>query len=443
MEKKALRNTTILFFALCILLILPHLTIAKVVEEIIVVVNDDVITKTELEERLSKSKELLKQMTQYDEEKLDEEIEKDKPEILEQMVDELLFVQEAIKKGITVSEDQIQLDINELKKQYGSDEVFEKALKAQGYTLESLKRERKRTLLLQELIRQKFESDLRFTDDEVIEFYRQNRSSYSDSDIVKLKNIFVRFNITKADEQRALTEAQDILEKLQEGASFEQMAKEFSDHEPTRESGGDMGYFVPDEGRYDPQLESVASQLAVGEVSGLIKSPGGYDIIKVVDKKDAEVRARRIYIAIEPDPQAEKVAKDKVDAVMEELKSGADFIYLVKKYSEDPRTREIDGDWNEIYINEMSSNLRDAFDSIEEGEISRPVRTPLGFHIFKVVERRDPKDLTPEEMEQVREFLRQKKLAEKLSEYSEKLREKAYIRYIRKLAENKGKSNNE
>jgi peptidyl-prolyl cis-trans isomerase C len=115
---------------------------------------------------------------------------------------------------------------------------------------------------------------------------------------------------------------------------------------------------------------------------------------------------------------------------LKELKNGADFTQMVKKYSEDPTTKEKGGDWVELPIDNMGPELRDAFDSLDSGSLSRLVKTPIGFHIFKIDEK---KDLTTDEIEQIRRYLSEKKLQDKLGEYSKKLRETAYIQ---RLADN-------
>jgi peptidyl-prolyl cis-trans isomerase SurA len=398
---------------------------AKVVEKILVIVNDDIITQTELNEQLAKSKEMLRQMYQYDEAQLSAEIEKAKPEILESMIDERLFTQEAVNLGIQVKDSEIQQYISNLRDQFGSAEALQEALEAEGYTMDSFRRERRRELLRQELVKQKFGSEIRVTDNEVKKFYNENKDQFPDrSDTVKLKHIFIKFDITEADKEKARHRAENILSKVKTGSDFGQMASDLSDHEPTKMVGGDMGYFIPGMGKYDSKIEEAASKLAVGEISDLIESPGGYDIIKVTEIKPPQIRAQRIYIAAWPDPSAEKAAEAEADSILDKLKKGANFVEMVKKYSDDPLALENDGDWKDMPIDAMAPGLKKAFDSFNEGEISRKVRTPFGFHIFKIIKRQN---LTEDEMEQLRELLRQKKLQEKISEYSKKLREKAYI----------------
>ena len=405
---------------------------AKIIESILVIVNDDIITQTELDERVEKEKAMQQMFYPNDEAQLSAEIEKLRPEILENMVNELLFIQEAVRRGVKVPDSEIQQLVNTIRKSYDSAEAFREALKAEGYTEYTFRKERKRLLLRQKLVDQEFGSELNVTDDEVRQFYRENRdNSPGKSDVVKLKHIFVRFRTTAEDREEARSRAADILKRCRDGADFEEMATNFSDHEPTKASGGDMGYFFPGMGQHDPGLEEAASQLAVGEISDLIETPAGYDIIKVIDIRENAVRARRIYIAIWPDQEAEKQAEEEAYFILEELEKGVDFVELAKEHSDDPQAVEKDGDWREISIDQMTPGLRNAFESLDEGEVSQPIKTPLGIDILKIVGRQD---LTKDEMDKLRRILSNDRLAEKLKDYSVKLRKKTYIEY--KLAEN-------
>ncbi|MGQ9607725.1 MAG: peptidylprolyl isomerase [bacterium] len=415
-----------IFFNLFFLVSDSH---SKIIEKILVVINDDVITKIDFEERLAQTKEQMRQIYRYDEAKLNQEIERAKPEILQMMIDEILFTQEAMKSNIQVPDSKVQEELDRLKKQYGSDKEFEDELASAGYTIDSWKKEKRAFLLRQSLIRQKFESEVRVTDEDVRKFYKENIDKFPErSDSVKLKQILIKFNITEEDKEKAKMRAESILKQLREGASFGEMAEKFSDDPATKDVGGNLGYFFPGNGKY-PEIEDAVSELEVGEISDLIETSNGYDIVKLLDvrKDNGAVSAQLIHIAVWPNPESEKVAEQKVAKILEELKNGAKFVDLVKKYSDDPQTKERDGDWMDIKINEMSPDLQSAFDNFNEGEVSRPVKTPYGIHIFNIVERHE---LSSEEMEQIRNLLIEKQLAEKLAEYSEKLRNKAYIQIL-------------
>ncbi len=400
-------------------------TEAKIVEKILVIVNDEVITLTEFEERLDKTREMFKQVYKYSDAKLGQEVEKAKPQLLDTMIDEILFVQDAVKRNILITDAQILKEIDNLKKQFSSDKEFSEALETEGYTLDALKREKKRELLLRELISQQFASELVVTDDEVGQFYRDNRDQFpGKDDIVKLKQIFIKFNFTQADKDKAKQRADMILEQIRGGANFAETAEKFSDDPGTKASKGDMGYFMPGKGQF-PEIEEVASKLDVGQISELIETPNGYNIIKITDKKiDGNIRAQIIHIAIWPDPSEEKIAEQEAESILQKLKNGAKFVDMVKLYSDDEKSKAKKGDWMEVPVDSMGPELGGAFDSLDIGSISRAIKTPQGFHIFKIVER---KDLSDEELEQIRMFLSEKKLQEKLGEYSDKLRGTSYI----------------
>ena len=401
---------------------------AKIVEEILAIVNDDVITKTEFDERFAKEVELRRGFYR-DEKKLMEDMEKAKPELLDLMIDELLFIQAAVKRGIKVTDAEVQQYVEALKNQAGSEEAFQQMLASEGYTIESFRRDIKRRLLSQKLNEKEFGKELRVTDEEIMKYYEKHKDQFpASSDTVKLKHVLIKFKITDDDKKRALTKAENALKMCKGGANFEELASKLSDYAP-KEPGGDMGFFVPGAGKYDLKIEQAAAELAVDEISDLIETPGGYSIIKVVDRQGNAIRARRIYIAILPSPEAEKAAEDKANAILKELKNGAKFVDLVKKYSDDDVSKENDGDWKEIAIDSMSPDLKAAFDSFEVGAISKPVKTPLGIHIFKIVGR---SKLSDKEMEQLRQAISNEKLRKKLDEYTKKLKGKAYIKILRK-----------
>ncbi len=418
---------TLTFCIIALLLITNSHSSGKIVERILVIVNDDVITQSEFDDRVAKTREQLRLLYKYNDAILNEEIEKAKPQILETMIDEILFVQDAMRKNIQISDAQVQKEIDDIKKQFKTEKEFESAMKAEGYTMESLKKEKKRSLLLQELIKQKFASDLVIKDDEVRKFYRDNRDKFpAKNDTVKLKHLLIRFSLTKEDKEKARLKAEDVLRQCKEGADFGEMAMQYSDDTISKANKGNIGYFIPGTGDY-PEYEEIVVNLKPGEISDLIETSDGFDIIKVTDvRRDGRIGLQRIYIAIKPEPSVERATLEKAESILKELKKGADFVQMVRKYSDDQLTKEKDGDWMEVNINNLSSEMKNAFSSLEVGEISLPIKSFQGVHIFKIVER---KELSEDEMEQIRRYLLDKRLQEKLEEYSKKLKEIAYIAY--------------
>lgn len=423
---------TLAFCIIALLFTTISYSSGKIVERILVIINDDVITQSEFDDRVAKTREQLRLLYKYNDAMLNEEIEKAKPQILETMIDEILFVQDAMKRNIQVSDAQVQKEIENIKKQFKTEKEFEDAMKAEGYTMESLKKEKKRSLLLQELIKQKFASDLVIKDDEVKKFYRENRDKFpAKNDTIKLKHLLLKFNLTNEDKEKARLGAEEVLRQCKNGADFGEMALQYSDDPISRAKKGNIGYFIPGTGDY-PEYEEIVTNLKHGEISDLIETPDGFDIIRVTDiRRDGRIGLQRIYIAIKPDPAEEKAKLEKADSILKELKKGADFVQMVKKYSDDQITKDKDGDWMEVNINNLSDEMKNAFNSLEVGEVSKPIKSFQGVHIFKIVDR---KELSEDEMEQIRKYLSDVRLQQKLEEYSRKLKETAYIAYPKSSA---------
>jgi foldase protein PrsA len=190
--------------------------------------------------------------------------------VLNNMINETLIDQEAKKAGITVTEADIDAEIDKMIKSYPSPEQFEFSLAQSGMSLSDLKNQMKTDLKIRKIL----EPTITITDEEIKKTYDENKESFATPEQVKASHILVE---TKED-------AEAILKELKGGADFATMAKEKS-KDGSASQGGDLGYF----GRGDmvPEFEEAAFKLNVGEISEVVQSNFGFHIIKVTDKKAA------------------------------------------------------------------------------------------------------------------------------------------------------------
>ena len=179
--------------------------------------------------------------------------------------------QEAKKEKITVSEADIDKEIDNIKKSYGSDEGFNQMLTQYNLTIEALRKEMVPQVQLTKLLTPK----VNVTDQEVKDFYEANKASMSTPEQVRASHILVK---TKE-------EADAIVKELKGGADFAALAKEKSTDTGSKESGGDLNFFG--KGQMVPEFEEAAFKMQVGEVSEPVKSQFGYHIIKLTEKKEA------------------------------------------------------------------------------------------------------------------------------------------------------------
>lgn len=193
-------------------------------------------------------------------------------QMLDNLIQEELVQQEAKKKGIVISDKDVEGEIAQIKKQFSSDSEFQAALQQSNMTLEDLKKQ----LPMQIRIRKLVELRAKVTDEEVKQYFEDNRATFDQAEEVKASHILVP---TQA-------EADGIMKQLKEGADFAKLAKEKSIDTGSKNAGGDLGFFG--RGVMVAEFEKAAFSLKVGELGGPIKTEFGYHIIKLTGHKDAK-----------------------------------------------------------------------------------------------------------------------------------------------------------
>jgi len=242
------------------------------VDRVIVVINDTVVTLSEFEQAAKINGINLEEPgSDY--------------KFLEQMIDKTIIEQEAKKAGITVTDAEVDQTLQELKTQYNLNEKeMEKALKKQNLTEEGFRNQWRFQLLTQKLIQRKVKGNVAVTDREVEEQYRQTYGdNYEEGGGSEFRIAHILILNDSAD---ALQKATDIANKAKAGEDFAKLAKEYSQDTMSAPSGGDLGYF--NKGDLVESLEFAIQDVKVNEVVGPVESPGGYHIIKVLDRKDSK-----------------------------------------------------------------------------------------------------------------------------------------------------------
>lgn len=191
-----------------------------------------------------------------------------KQSTLEQMITEELVNQEAVKQSIEVTESDIDAEIADLEKSFGSKEALDNALVTQGMTMETLRKNVQMNLLMTKLL----EPQITVTDDEVKQIFEDYKSSFDTPEQVRASLILV------ATEE----EANDVIKQLKEGKEFAELAASVSLDEYTKANGGDTDFFV--RGEQEEAIEEAAFALAKDEISEAVKTSGGYTVIKVTDR---------------------------------------------------------------------------------------------------------------------------------------------------------------
>jgi len=261
---------------------------AEITDRIIAIVNGDVITLMELNNTFEPYRKKIEESYRGpDKEKI---IADNRLMMLNKMIENILIDQEAKKTGLIVKDEEVMETINNLlaRKKYTMEDLLNNLAK-ENSTFEAHKKDVKEHLLRMKLVRHELKSKIMITEEEIGEYYRQNRENYEGKEAVRLKHILLIFP-RGADEKAKTTlraEADAILARLQKGESFDIIASRYSQG-PAAAAGGDIGFV--EKGSMQPVVDSVAFSLKKDELSGVIESPIGFHIIKVIDKRGAGIK---------------------------------------------------------------------------------------------------------------------------------------------------------
>ncbi|MBO1510774.1 peptidylprolyl isomerase [Metabacillus bambusae] len=190
---------------------------------------------------------------------------------LDTLITKNVIEQEVEKEKVSVSEKDIDAELQELIASYGGEETFNQQLATSGLTMGDVEEDVKTNLQIEKLL----ESRIKITDEEMKTYFDENKDSFAKTKQVKASHILV------ADEATA----KEVKEKLDAGEDFAELAKEYSTDTGSAESGGDLGFFG--EGSMVAEFEEAAFSMEVDEISEPVKTEHGYHIIKVTDKQDA------------------------------------------------------------------------------------------------------------------------------------------------------------
>ena len=190
-------------------------------------------------------------------------------QVLSDLINEQLIRQAAKQAKVTVTQAEVEAEIDKLREQVGPS--FDSMLAQYGMTVDDLRKNMDLNLLVFKISTK----DITVGDDALMAFFEENKSDYDQPEMVKASHILV-----ESEEK-----AKEIQTKLAEGADFAELARDESSDPMSAAEGGDLGFFA--RGRMVPEFEKAAFAMSAGQTSGIVKSEYGYHIIRVTDRKDA------------------------------------------------------------------------------------------------------------------------------------------------------------
>lgn len=400
------------------------------VDRIVAVVNNEVITTLELRERVQQAqRQLARQGTALPPADVFER------QVLERLVLERAQHQLAAETSLKVDDTMLERAIGRIADNNRMSMTdLRLALEKDGITWNRFRDQIRSEILLTRLREREVDSRIVVTDAEIENFLANNADALSGEEF-HVAHILVRVpeGATMQQQSERLARAESVVERLRAGEDFGRLAASYSDA-PDGLSGGDLGWRGRD--RLPVLFADAVRQMQPGEVSKVIRSPAGFHIVKLVERRGGaaaglqqmqQTRARHILIRTS-EIVTDADAESRLKGLRERVINGGNFAELAKVNSADLSAAK-GGDLGWVNPGDTVPEFERAMDALKPGEVSPPVRSPFGWHLIMVEERR-MQDVTDERKRAAaRNALRERKAEEAYEEWLRQLRDRTYVEY--------------
>ena len=414
-----------------IVLCLGEVVYAQSLDRVIAVINDDVITQLELDNRLAGLDAEMK--TKGDEMPPRNVLRK---QMLQRMIDDKLQLQAAKRFGLSVNEGALNEAVmtvaqnNKLTLRQLRD-----ALAAEGIPYALFRDGIKTQMLINQIYTRRIRNRVRVTDEE-LDGYIANGGGKADAREYDISHILIRVaedaGVEKVDSAR--NKAKSIVSSLQRGMDFAEAAAKYSDA-PDAEKGGGLGWRTPDQ---LPELFTEAlSKIDVGRSTNVLQSPNGFHILHINDAKGRNASAVQQtqvrHILIRTDEfLSQSEAENRIEQLRERVLNGEDFAQMARVHSADPISATKGGELGWVMPGELTGSFEDAMNKLDIGELSESVLSPFGLHLIQVLDRREQNMGKEVTRGRARAQLVAEKSKESYEEWLRRLRDESYVEILDK-----------
>ena len=289
---------------------------AEVVERILAVVNDEIITEQDLQ--ISMAPVMAQYRTTYAGAQYEEKAKEARQEFLNKVIDDKLILSEAKRKLVIVNDPEVDEMMSEVRNKFPSREVFLNAIEEQGLTEKKLWGRFRDQLMTQKLVNYEVRSKVSVSPGEVNEYYKGHSQEFVQGDRVRLQHILIR--LSTHSEEEAKTLAFSLASQIKEGKSFEELAKSYSEGAEAKD-GGDMGWV--EKGQLMGEIDGKVFGLQEGQVTEPIQSSLGYHLFKIVERKQFSVKPLTDVRAQIQDILFKAKLKTRLESWLQSLKKNA------------------------------------------------------------------------------------------------------------------------
>lgn len=426
-----INNLVAKLFVVVLAIFLPLQSFAQQLDRIVAIVNNDVISQSELDN-------FTRLITADIRQKNAGALPPDdvlKSQVLNRMILDKIQLQLAEQVGIEVDSIAVSQALQDLAKQNGQTlEEFKQYQESRGIDFNHYRDMIRTDMITQTLQSREVGQEITVSKTDIESFLNSPAGQDHSGTEYKLSHILIGTAESPSPEnlKRAQNEAQDIVNKLRAGADFKKLAMTKSSGRQAL-NGGDLGWRSA--GEVPSLFVSYVPTMQVGEIAGPIRSASGFHIIKLQDKRVAaeesrtETHVRQIFIKTDVNTSNDE-AKAILRNLQQKIKKGADFAKLAAQKSQEARTAEKGGDMGWVSEKSVLPKFYQVMTKLRNNEVSDPFQTEEGWHLIQVLDRRNQRNSNEAAWNKAHELLTMRKASEVIEVWTKRIRDDAQVEIL-------------
>ena len=401
----------------------------QALDKIITVVNDDVITQNELDNRIA---DFIVQL------KLDKNSKEQmlalRKQVLERMISTRIQLQMAKQMGITIDDISLNRMIEKIAQSNNITLAeLKNTLKKDGLRFDRFREQTREDLIIKQLQQRMVANKINISDQEIQRFIDNNLEDHNKSEKYKIQHILITIpeSATPEDINKAKTKSEQLYKQIKNGANFKTLAIQQSDGRNAL-NGGDLGWRTGNE--LPEAFVAAIKNIAKGKTATPIRSASGFHILKLLDSSTiknmvTQTLARHILIRTSSklnDDEARKL----LNKFKQRIEQGEDFSKLASEHSQDPGSKVKGGNLGWADPGTYVSEFEEVMGNLKNNAISEPFRSQFGWHILQVLDRREQDKTDANLKSQASAAIQKRKYDEELRLWTRRIRDEAYVEYI-------------
>ncbi len=352
-------------------------------------------------------------------------------QVLREMISQKILLAKAKEDSVIVEprdvdrelENRLQMIIQNV----GSEEKLEEMY---GYSIRRIRRDFRTSVeenLMVERVKHSYLQDIRVSRTEIEKFFQEHPENFPEmTDAVEIAHILRETGSSDLADSRAYTTADSIYNALKAGASFDSLALNLSEDKSTAGKYGSIGW--TEKGDLLSSYEDAAYVLEPGEISRPVRTRFGYHIIRLDERRENKILSSHILVIPNITDDDELPVVELLNDLRVEIEEGLSFGEAAKEYSSDLESANRDGYLGWFSLEDMPEEFRNHIEELEIGEVSTPFKTQYGYHISKLLNKREARPVNLEQdWEQISQYVLSAKREKAFQQWLDKLKSRYYI----------------